>query len=142
MQTYYILDGKGYWTGQTKEEEDGVGVPGGYALMSDAPPHLEPGDWAVADGDKWIKTTEDPNPPTLPPPPPAALLPKSLIQERVNDLGKLQQVFAILNSQPIMFARWFAPDWPNVNADDAGLHQILAAVGLTDEQIAQVTATP
>ncbi len=62
MQTYYLLDSAGYWTGQTKQVEDGVGVPGGYALMPSAPPSLGPGEWAKADGDKWVKTTDDPNP--------------------------------------------------------------------------------
>ncbi len=62
LVTYYLVDGAGYWTGQTRQMEDGVGVPGGYALMSSAPPSLTASQWARADGDKWVKTTVDPNP--------------------------------------------------------------------------------
>ena len=51
MQTYYLLDSAGYWTGQTRQMEDGAGVPGGYALMSSAPPSLTANQWAKADGD-------------------------------------------------------------------------------------------
>lgn len=68
------------------------------------------------------------------------LIPKSLIQERVNAIGKLDEAFAILQAQPIFFGRWFAPDWPNVYFDDPGLLQILAAAGCTPEEIAQITA--
>jgi hypothetical protein len=75
-----------------------------------------------------------------PPVVPRAELPKSLVQERVNLTGKLGTVLQILNSQPIYFARWFAPDWPNVYADDPGLLQILGAAGLTAAEIAMVVA--
>jgi hypothetical protein len=64
---------------------------------------------------------------------------KSVVQERANALGKLDAAFAILQSQPIMFGRWFAPDWPNVYFDDEGLLAILAAVGCTPEEVAFVT---
>jgi hypothetical protein len=68
------------------------------------------------------------------------LIPKSRIQERVNDIGKLDDILTILNSQSIMFARWFAPDWPNVYFDDEGMLQLLHIVGCTSEQIAEITA--
>lgn len=73
-------------------------------------------------------------------PAPRREIPKSVVQERVNALGKLGAVFAILNSQPIYFARWFAPNWPNVYADDVGLLQVLGGAGCTADEIAQVTA--
>lgn len=77
--------------------------------------------------------------PTQPAPEPARRsLPKSTVQERVNAIGKLGHVLAVLNSQPIFFARWFAPDWPEVFADDEGLLAILVAVGCTPEEIAVI----
>jgi hypothetical protein len=74
------------------------------------------------------------------PTPPRAQLPKSTVTSRVDAVGKLPVVFGILNSQPSLFAKWFAPDWPNVYVDDAGLLQVLAAAGLTADEIATVTA--
>lgn len=67
-------------------------------------------------------------------------IPKSVIQERVNIIGKLDDVLTILNSQAIMFARWFAPDWPNVYFDDEGMLQLLTIVGCTPEEIETITA--
>lgn len=71
---------------------------------------------------------------------PRRLIAKSVVQERVNGLGKLGDAFAALNSQPLQFGRWFAPDWPQVYADDEGLLAMLTAIGLTADQIATVTA--
>jgi hypothetical protein len=70
------------------------------------------------------------------------LVPKSVVQERVNALGKLGQVFDMLRSagHEIYYARWFAPDWPNVYADDEGLLDILNAVGCTPDEINTITA--
>ena len=73
-------------------------------------------------------------------PPPRRLIAKSVVQERVNDLGKLGAAFAALNADPVSFGRWFAPDWPQVFADDEGLLTLLAAIGCTEEEIATVTA--
>lgn len=69
-------------------------------------------------------------------------LKKSVVQERVNAIGKLDAVLALLLApgNAIYYARWFAPDWPEVYADDAGLMTILTAVGCTADQIAAVTA--
>lgn len=68
------------------------------------------------------------------------LLPKSLVQERVNNIGKLDDVLALLMApgNAIFYARWFAPDWPNVYYDDAGLLSILGAVGCTPTQITAI----
>jgi hypothetical protein len=65
-------------------------------------------------------------------------LPKSTVVARLDAIGKLAPVWAILNAQPILFAQWFAPDWPNVYKDDAGMLQVLAGAGLTADEIAQV----
>ncbi len=76
------------------------------------------------------------------PEPPRRLIPKSVIQERVNDVGKLGAVMAVLRSegQEINYARWFAPDWPNVYFDDPAMLTLLAAVGCTEGEIATITA--
>jgi hypothetical protein len=67
---------------------------------------------------------------------------KSVVQERVNDLGKLGAVMAVLRAEgnEIYYARWFAPNWPNVYADDQGLLLMLNAAGCTAEEIATITA--
>lgn len=74
--------------------------------------------------------------------PPRRLIPKSVVQERLNDLGRLGDAFQILNADPLNFGRWFAPNHPNVYADDAGLLTILGpdALDLTAEEIAAITA--
>lgn len=79
-----------------------------------------------------------PDPP--PPPPPRRELPKSTVQERLNTIGKLGAAFSLLNADPISFGRWFAPDWPKVYCDDAGLLTVLAAAGCTADEIATITA--
>lgn len=70
------------------------------------------------------------------------LIPKSVVQERLNDLGRLADALAILNDDPLRFGRWFAPNHPNVYFDDEGLLTVLGPDGLdlTEEQIAAVTA--
>ena len=86
------------------------------------------------DGEAFVLPTPDP--------PPRRLIPKSVIQERVNDIGKLGAVMAVLRSegQEINYARWFAPDWPNVYFDDPAMLTLLAAVGCTEGEIATITA--
>lgn len=68
------------------------------------------------------------------------LIAKSVVQERVDAEGKMGDALTALLSQPLQFARWFAPDWPNVYADDEGLLMLLAAIGCTEGQIATITA--
>lgn len=73
---------------------------------------------------------------------PRRTIPKSVVQARANDLGKLGLVMALL-LQPenaVYFARWFAPDWPNVFYDDEQMLLMLGAVGCTAEEIATITA--
>jgi hypothetical protein len=71
------------------------------------------------------------------------LIAKSVVQERVNALGKWAAVAALLytNGLPnIYYARWFAPDWPQVYADDPSMLALLTYAGLTADEIATVTA--
>lgn len=74
------------------------------------------------------------------PEPVRRLIAKSVVQERMHDAGKLSAALAALQSQPIFFARWFAPDWPNVYFDDEGLLTVLGAIGCTEAEIAAITA--
>lgn len=75
-----------------------------------------------------------------PPPPPRRLISKSVIHERVNAVGKLDEAFAALNASPILFGRWFAPNWPNVYFDDPSMLTLLQSIGCTPEEIATITA--
>lgn len=74
------------------------------------------------------------------PPEPRRQLPKSLVWSRLVDLGKASAAKALLDQDAVAWGRWFAPDWPNVFADDQGLLDFLAGLGLTEEQITAVTA--
>lgn len=65
-------------------------------------------------------------------------LPKSLVMARLMAAGQFAAVFAVLRSNDEAFAKWFAPDWPNVFADDKGMLAIFAAVGGID--VAAITA--
>lgn len=93
-------------------------------------PEVGPG-WTY-DGEDFIAPPQ--------PDPPRRLIDKSVVQERVNAIGKLDDVMALLNSQAIYFARWFVPGWTEVYFDDADLLAILAAVGCTPAQIETITA--
>jgi len=73
-------------------------------------------------------------------PAPRRLIAKSLVQERVHAIDKLGIAFAALQAEPILFGRWFAPDWPNVYADDENLLLLLNAIGCTEAEIAEITA--
>lgn len=75
-----------------------------------------------------------------PPEAPRRLIPKSIVQERCAVIGKLDELMTALLANPLYFGRWFAPNHPNVYADDPDLLAMLGAVGCTPEQIAEVTA--
>lgn len=68
-------------------------------------------------------------------------LPKSTVTGRLIDLGMAGAVKAAMDANPVAWARWFTPDWPNVYVDDDGLLSFLRdALHLTEDQIATVTA--
>lgn len=90
--------------------------------------------WSLVDG------VLVPPPSAPPPPPPRRLIPKSVVQERAYAIGKLDDLMTALQANSLYFGRWFAPNWPEVYADDEGLLEMLSAVGCTPEQIAEVTA--
>lgn len=78
-----------------------------------------------------------------PPAPTRRLLPKSVVQARLDATGKWEAVASLLFSEGlpnIYYARWFAPDWPNVYFDDPDLLLILLAAGCTPSEVASITA--
>jgi hypothetical protein len=78
------------------------------------------------------------NPPL--PPPPRRLIPKSTVQERLISLGKADDADAALEANKVAKFRWFAPNHPNVFADDEALLVFLAGLGLSESQVEAVTA--
>lgn len=59
---------------------------------------------------------------------------KSTVQARLIAAGKMEAAYAALTSNPIYFARWFAPDRTEVYCDDPDALFLLKAVG-ADPQI-------
>lgn len=89
-----------------------------------------------------VETGEETQAAFTPEPVPRRLIPKSVVQERAHTAGKLAAVMTLLETpgNEIYKARWFAPDWPNVYFDDPQMLTMLAAVGCTAEEIAEITA--
>lgn len=55
---------------------------------------------------------------------------KSVVMQRLIDLNKMDQAYGMLAAQPTYFARWFAPDHPEVFADDPDATAFVTALGL------------
>ena len=64
----------------------------------------------------WSKTT------------PRRLLRKSIVQARLIEAGKMEAAYAALTANATYFARWFAPDRPEVYADDPDALVLLGAI--------------
>ena len=60
---------------------------------------------------------------------------KSVVQGRLIDAGKMDAAYAALTQMPSQFARWFAPDRPEVYADDPDALALLAAIGADVETV-------
>lgn len=69
------------------------------------------------------------------PPAPRRMIRKSLVQQRLIDTGFMDRAYLVLTSQPAAFARWFAPDHPEVYTDDPDALVMLAAIGADPEAI-------
>lgn len=63
------------------------------------------------------------------------LLRKSIVQARLIDAGLMEAAYAALTANPTYFARWFAPDRPEVYADDPDALILLDAIGADAEAI-------
>lgn len=131
MLTVCKIDEYGFFAGQTRQIGEADGCPQGWVRAS--APTVPNGKFAIFNGGAWAYVSEGP-------PASRRLIPKSVIQERANAIGKLGDLMTALLANPLYFGRWFAPDWPEVYADDEGLLEMLAAVGCTEAQIDAVTA--
>lgn len=60
---------------------------------------------------------------------------KSIVQARLIAVGKMGEAYTVLTANPIFFARWFAPDHPEVYADDPDAIALLIAIGANPESI-------
>lgn len=60
---------------------------------------------------------------------------KSIVQQRLIGAGLMEAAYAALTSQPVAFARWFAPDHPEVYADDPDALALIAALGADAETV-------
>ncbi|MCX5569589.1 hypothetical protein [Kaistia nematophila] len=69
------------------------------------------------------------------PPPPRRMIRKSLVKQRLIDLGLMDAAYAALTSQPVAFARWFDMDYPEVYADDPDALALLDSIGADPEVV-------
>ena len=60
---------------------------------------------------------------------------KSVVQARLIAAGKMDAAYAALTSNSAYFARWFAPDQPEVYADDPDALTLLEAIGADAEAV-------
>lgn len=81
----------------------------------------------LEDGDlvRQLFNTEDAPPPAVE----RRMVRKSTVQARLIETGLMEAAFAALTSNPVFFARWFAPDQPSVYADDTDALAFLDAIG-------------
>jgi len=70
--------------------------------------------------------------------PPRRMVRKSVVQARLIEAGKMDAAYVALTANPVYFARWFAPDRPEVFADDPDALLLLAAIGADAETIMAV----
>lgn len=70
-----------------------------------------------------------------PTPPPRQTVLKSLVQARIIEAGKMASAYAALTQNPVYFARWFAPDRPEVYCDDPDAILLVTALGLDPDAI-------
>jgi hypothetical protein len=82
-----------------------------------------------------VTETADPEPEPVRP-----SLRKSEVVLRLAAIGKGADVMATLQADPVAFALWFSPDWPDLYKDDEQAITMFQAAGLTAEEIAQVLA--
>lgn len=60
---------------------------------------------------------------------------KSVITQRLIDAGKIEAAYAALKADGSAFARWFAPDRPDIYADNEEALALLAAIGADPDVI-------
>ncbi|BCH17099.1 MULTISPECIES: hypothetical protein [unclassified Mesorhizobium] len=57
------------------------------------------------------------------------------MQVRIIDAGMMASDYAALTQNPVYFARWFAPDRPEVYCDDPDAILLVTALGLDPDAI-------
>ncbi|TIW49863.1 MAG: hypothetical protein E5V71_00485 [Mesorhizobium sp.] len=57
------------------------------------------------------------------------------MQARIIDAGKMSDAYAALTRNLVYFARWFAPDRPEVYCHDPDAVSLLQALGLDPDAI-------
>lgn len=60
---------------------------------------------------------------------------KSVVVNRLIEAGKIGDAMSALMASPAAFARWTAPDWPEVYRDDPDVLAMLTAIGADATQI-------
>lgn len=83
------------------------------------------------EGDTVYRRTLDPA--TIPQA--RATVRKSTVQNRLIESGKMDKAYALLTSNAEFFARWFAPDRPEVYCDDPDAVAVVSALELNPEKI-------
>lgn len=68
-------------------------------------------------------------------PPARATVRKSTVQNRLIEAGKMGDAYQLLTSKAEFFARWFAPDRPEVYCDDPDAVAVVKALALDPETI-------
>lgn len=109
--TQYFVDGNGAYLGGY----DGADPPDGAIEVPEAPADAS----QTWDGHAWSDA-----------PAVRQLVLKSIVQARIIEAGKMPQAYAALTSNPVYFARWFAPDRPSVYCDDPDAMGLVQALGL------------
>lgn len=114
--TRYYVDATGAYLGGFS----GVAPPVGAIEVPEAPEDAR----QVWDGGAWSEA------PTV-----RQMVLKSVVQARIIEAGKMQQAYAMLTANPVYFARWFAPDRPEVYCDDHDAVAMVRALGLDPDDI-------
>lgn len=125
--------------------DEATGLVLNAEVWDGAPEHIDGVMWLQSEvgGPGWtyIGGEWTPPPEPEPPPPRREVVRKIVVNKRLEELGKLNAVWGILQAMPEVFGRWIH-DGANLYTDDEELLAVLRhpAVGLAEEQIAAVTA--
>lgn len=109
--TKYYVDANGVYIGGFS----GAEPPAGSIEVPDGPDHAS----QIWNGTAWGEIA-----------PPRQTVLKSIVQARIIAAGKMPDAYAALTSNPVYFARWFAPDRPEVYCDDPDAVGLVKALGL------------
>ena len=78
-------------------------------------------------------------------PPVRRKISKALVHQRLIEAGKMEAAKAALDSNAIAFARWFAPGYDEVFADDPDAVALLKAIGADPDAVmapSAISSTP